>query len=57
MWLDIRPYEIFSALERFFYRISRMGFAAVREIIDYVIVGALIVVPVWFVLRLFNTKR
>ena len=57
MWLDIRPYEIFNAIERFFYRISRMGFAAVREIIDYVIVGALIVIPVWFVLRLVNMRR
>lgn len=57
MWLDIRPYEIFSAIERLFYRLSRMGFAAVREIIDYVVVGALIVIPVWFVLRLFSAKR
>jgi hypothetical protein len=57
MWLDIRPYEIFYAIERLFYRLSRMGFAAVREIIDYVVVGALIVIPVWFVLRLFSAKR
>lgn len=57
MWLDIRPYEIFYAVERFFYRIWRMGFAAIREIVDYVIVGALIVVPIWFVLRLFNMRR
>lgn len=57
MWLDIRPYEIFNAIERLFLRIWRMGFAAVREVIDYVIVGALIVVPIWFVLRLFNMKR
>lgn len=57
MWLDIRPYEIFDAIERFFYRIWRMGFAAVREIIDYVIIGAVIVVPIWFVLRLFSMRR
>ncbi len=57
MWLDIRPYEVFYALERLFYRISRMGFAAIREIIDYVLVGALIVIPIWFVLRMFSAKR
>jgi hypothetical protein len=57
MWLDIRPYEVFHAIERMFYRISRMGFAAVREIIDYIIVGALIVIPVWFVLRLVNMRK
>lgn len=56
MWLDIRPYEVFNAIERFFYRIWRMGFAAIREMIDYVLVGALIVVPVWFVMRLFSAK-
>jgi hypothetical protein len=57
MWLDIRPYEILNAIERFFYRFWRMGFAAIREMIDYIIVGAIIVVPIWFVLRLFNMKR
>ena len=57
MWLDVRPNEIFFAIERFFYRFWRMGFAAIREIIDYVIVGAIIVVPIWFVLRLINMRR
>ncbi|MFN3889389.1 MAG: DUF6460 domain-containing protein [Beijerinckiaceae bacterium] len=57
MWLDIRPQDVFFAIERFFQRIWRMGFSAIREIINYVIVGALIVVPVWFVLRLVNMRR
>jgi hypothetical protein len=57
MWLDIRPADVFFAIERFFYRIWRMGFAAVREVIDYIIVGALIVVPVWFVIRLMSARR
>lgn len=57
MWLDIRPDDIFYAIERFFQRIWRMGFAAIREIIAYIVVGAIIVVPVWFVLRLINMKR
>ena len=37
-------------------RISRLGFDAVREIVNYVLVGAAIVVPVWFVLRLLNMR-
>ena len=57
MWLDIRPYEVFHAIERFFYRVWRMGFAAIREMFDYILVGALIVVPVWFVMRLFSMKK
>ena len=57
VWLDIRPYEIFRAFERFFQRIWLMGFDAVRELAAYVVAGALIVVPVWLVLRLMNMRR
>jgi len=57
VWLDIRPYEVFRAFERFFQRIWLMGFDAVRELATYIVAGALIVVPVWVVLRLMNMQR
>lgn len=56
IWLDIRPYEIFRALERFSQRIWLMGFDAIREIATYVIAGAVIVVPVWLFMRLMNMR-
>jgi hypothetical protein len=33
-----------------------MGFEAIREIIDYILVGAAIVIPVWLVLRLLTMR-
>lgn len=57
MWLDIRPGDIFFAIERVVYRIWRMGFAAVREVLDYIIAGALIVIPIWLVTRLLKSTR
>ncbi len=57
MWLDIRPWDIFNAVERFLNRIWMLGFDAVREIFQYVLAGAVIVVPVWFVMRLLNVRK
>lgn len=57
MWLDIRPHDLFYAIERMVYRIWRMGFAAVREVIDYIIAGAILVVPVWLVMRLLKVTK
>ena len=56
MWLDIRPWEVLRAVERLFLRLWAMGFDAVREIVAYIVAGAVIVVPVWLVLRLFSMR-
>lgn len=57
MWLDIHPAEIFRSVEHFFYRIWMMGFDAVREVLAYILAGAVIVLPIWFVLRLLNFRK
>ena len=57
MWLDIRPHDLFYAIERMFYRIWRMGFAAVREVLDYIIAGAILVIPIWLVARLLRMTK
>jgi hypothetical protein len=56
MWLDIRPADILRGITDLIDRISRLGFNAFREIIDYVLVGAAVVVPIWLVLRLLNMR-
>ncbi len=56
MWLDIRPADIFRGITDLFNRISRLGFDAFRELINYVLVGAAVVVPIWLVLRLLNMR-
>jgi hypothetical protein len=54
MWLDLRPMDLLHGARRFFDRIYSLGFDAVRVVIEYVVTGAAIVLPIWFVLRLFN---
>lgn len=57
MWLDIRPIDIFRGLIQFINRLWALGFDAIREVVDYVLVGAAIVVPVWLALRLLNMRN
>jgi hypothetical protein len=56
MWLDIRPWDVFRGLKQLVDRIWDLGFDAIREIADYILAGAAIVVPVWLVLRLMNMR-
>jgi hypothetical protein len=56
MWLDIRPEDIFLGIQRAIDRLWSLGFDAVHLVVRYIVAGAVIVVPVWFVLRLLNTR-
>jgi hypothetical protein len=57
MWLEIHPAEIIESVERLLRRLWNLGFGAVRVVLEYVIAGAVIVVPIWLVLRLLNVGR
>ena len=52
VWLDIRPGDVFREFSALLDRLYALGFQSVREFGDYMIAGAVIVVPVWLVLRL-----
>jgi len=56
MWLDIRPFDIFRALTRLIDRLWSLGFDAIREAGAYILAGAMIVVPIWFVSRLLTMR-
>lgn len=56
MWLHIRPIDILLNIEDLFHRLWYLGFDAVREIGDYILVGAIIVVPIWLLMRLANFR-
>jgi hypothetical protein len=47
---------VIRGLENFALRIWNMGFEAVRELAQYVFAGAVIVVPVWLVMRLLSAR-
>ena len=56
VWLNIHPYDVFFWIQRFFNRLWMLGWDAVREVAEYVLAGAVIVVPVWLVMRLINIR-
>jgi Family of unknown function (DUF6460) len=56
MWLDIRPVDIFRGITDLINRIWDLGFDAIRVVADYILAGAVIVIPVWLVLRLMNMR-
>src|SRR5947209_3700305 len=56
VWLDISPFEIFNNLRRLVDYVWSLGFDAVREIGRYILAGAVIVVPLWLILRLMSFR-
>ncbi|MDB5641561.1 MAG: uncharacterized protein JWN07_878 [Hyphomicrobiales bacterium] len=56
VWLDIRPADIIYGVERFFRRLWDMGFDAIRDVAQYIVAGAIIVVPIWLIMRLMAVR-
>jgi hypothetical protein len=52
--LQIRPTEIFSYIKRLIDWVYSLGFGAIEWAFQYFLVGALIVVPIWLISRLFS---
>jgi hypothetical protein len=52
--LNIRPLQVYRWIERAILRIYDMGFEVFREAFEYLVVGALIVVPVFLIMRLLK---
>jgi hypothetical protein len=55
--LGLDPFDIVHSIERLIRSIWDMGFDAVRWLWRYLLLGAVIVVPIWIVLRLVNAPR
>jgi hypothetical protein len=53
--LGFSPFEILDSLRRLAERIYDMGFAAVEKAFRYFLLGAVIVFPVWLVVRLLKS--
>ena len=52
--LGFSPFEIIDSLRRLVERIYDMGFAAIEKAFRYFLLGAVIVFPVWLVMRLLK---
>jgi hypothetical protein len=55
--LGLDPWNIWVSLRRTVMRLWDMGFDAIGWIWGYFLLGAVIVVPIWVLMRLINTPR
>jgi hypothetical protein len=51
------PWNIIQSVERLIRHIWNMGWNAVRWLWRYFLLGAVIVIPIWIILRLVNAPR
>ena len=52
---DLQPAELVRVIKDLVVRIYQMGFDAIGWIFDYFLLGAVIVFPIWLVVRLFKS--
>jgi hypothetical protein len=55
--LGITPFNLIDRLEQLVRNIANMGFDALNWAFRYFLLGAVIVFPVWFVVRLMGSRR
>jgi Family of unknown function (DUF6460) len=51
------PLNILRSIQLLFQRIWNLGFDAVNWLWRYFLLGAVIVIPIWLLMRLFGTPR
>jgi uncharacterized protein DUF6460 len=55
--LGFDPWNILPSIKRFVLGIWDMGFDAVRWVWRYFLLGAIVVIPIWLILRLTRASR
>ena len=55
--LGITPDNIFYQFNILLRRLYDLGFGAIESVLGYLILGAMVVVPVWFITRLVKASR
>ena len=55
--LGITPFNLIERMQQLVGRIIDMGFDAFRSVFTYFLLGAVVVIPVWFVVRLLKLGR
>ena len=55
--LGLDPFDIVHSIERLLRSLWNMGFDAFRWLWRYFLLGAVIVIPIWILMRLFNAPR
>jgi len=55
--LGLDPFDIVRSIQRMIRTLWDLGFDAFRWLWRYFLLGAVIVIPVWILMRLFNAPR
>ena len=55
--LGITPFNLVESLQRLVHRIADLGVDAFRSGFQYFLLGAVVVIPVWFLVRLLSRPR
>jgi hypothetical protein len=55
--LGLDPLNIFASLQRLVRDVWNMGFDAVRWLWQYFLLGAVIVIPIWLILRFVRAPK
>ena len=55
--IGLDPWNIIDSVRRLIVHIWNMGFDAVRSLWQYFLLGAVIVLPIWFLVRLAKAPR
>jgi hypothetical protein len=55
--LGITPDNILYRINDLLRRIYDLGFGAIESVLGYLILGAIVVVPIWFISRLIKSTR
>ncbi len=55
--LNINPWDLYRGTRAFVLNIVNMGFGAVERFGGYILLGAVVVLPVWLILRVLNATR
>jgi hypothetical protein len=55
--LGLDPFNILRSIEELIRAVWDMGFDAVRWLWQYFLLGAVIVIPIWLILRFVNAPR
>jgi hypothetical protein len=55
--LGITPQNFFYQINVLLQRIYDLGFGAFQSIVEYLVLGAMVVVPIWLIARLLKTAR
>jgi hypothetical protein len=55
--IGLDPWNIVESIQRLFYWVWDLGFDAISGLWRYFLLGAVIVVPIWLLTRMFNAPR